>query len=54
MNGMMKFKLFYIKINNFIFELKSLNRFIRREDPIEFYNYYCLKKLVKILNIKII
>jgi len=39
MNELIKFKLFLIKKKNFIFKLKNLNKFMGREDRIEFYKY---------------
>jgi len=39
MNEMMRFKPFFLNNKNFIFKLRSLNNFMGREDPIEFYKY---------------
>jgi hypothetical protein len=40
MNELMRFKLFFFNNKNSIFKSKSLNNFMGREDPIEFYKYY--------------
>jgi len=37
MNELMRFILFFVKLDNFIFNLKSLNNIMEREKPIELY-----------------
>jgi hypothetical protein len=42
MNQLMRFNPFLLKVIYFIFILNSLNNFMVREDPVEFYKYYVI------------
>jgi hypothetical protein len=42
MKQLMRFNLFLFKVKDFIFKLNSLDNFMGREDPVEFYKYYVI------------